>query len=51
MLAINERGATAVEYALICALIVITLIAGLKSLAGGSVSLWGRILTNVSAVM
>ena len=51
MLARCERGATAVEYALICALIVITMIAGLKTLAGGSTSMWGKILTKVSAVM
>ena len=47
----SERGATAIEYGLICALIVIAMIAGLESLAGGSGSMWGRILTNVSAVM
>jgi pilus assembly protein Flp/PilA len=47
----NQRGATAIEYGLICALIVITMIAGLKTLAGGSSSMWGRILTNVSTYM
>ena len=51
MLGRCERGATAVEYAVICALIVITMIAGLKTLAGGSSSMWGRILTNVTGVM
>jgi pilus assembly protein Flp/PilA len=51
MLGTSERGATAIEYGLICALIVIAMIAGLESLAGGSGSMWGRILTNVSAVM
>ena len=51
MLGTNQRGATAIEYALICALIVITMIAGLKTLAGGSVSMWGRILTSISAIM
>ena len=51
MLGANQRGATAIEYALICALIVITMIAGLKTLAGGSVSMWGRILTSISAIM
>jgi pilus assembly protein Flp/PilA len=51
MLGADERGATAIEYGLICALIVITMIAGLKTLAGGSSSMWGRVLTKVSGVM
>lgn len=51
MLAGNQRGATAVEYGLIVALIVITMIAGLQTLAGGSASMWGRVETNVAAVM
>ena len=51
MLRKNERGATAIEYGLICALIVIAMIAGLQTLAGGSSSMWGKVQTNVSAVM
>ena len=51
VLGANQRGATAIEYGLICALIVITLIAGLKPLAGGSNSMWGRILSTVTGVM
>jgi pilus assembly protein Flp/PilA len=51
MLARCECGATAVEYGLICALIVITMVAGLKTLAGGSASMWGKILTDMAAVM
>ena len=51
MLGTSERGATAIEYGLICALIVIAMIAGLKSLAGGSSSMWGRILTAVTSFM
>jgi pilus assembly protein Flp/PilA len=51
MLARCELGATAVEYGLICALIIITMIAGLKTLAGGSASMWGQILTDITAVM
>lgn len=47
----SERGATAIEYGLICALIVIGMIAGLKTLAGGSSSMWGKILTTVSTYM
>jgi pilus assembly protein Flp/PilA len=51
MLGTSERGATAIEYGLICALVVIAMIAGLQTLAGGSGSMWGRVLTNVSSVM
>jgi pilus assembly protein Flp/PilA len=51
MLGADQRGATAVEYALICALIIITMIAGLKTLAGGTNSMWGKILTDVSSSM
>ncbi|MEO6225851.1 MAG: Flp family type IVb pilin [Sphingomicrobium sp.] len=47
----DRRGATAIEYGLICGLIVVVMIAGLKTLASGSGSMWGRILTNVSGVM
>ncbi|HET8750168.1 MAG TPA: Flp family type IVb pilin [Sphingomicrobium sp.] len=50
-LAKNERGATAIEYGLICALIVIAMIAGLQLLAGGSGSMWGRILTAAETYM
>jgi pilus assembly protein Flp/PilA len=51
MLGVDQRGATAIEYGLICALIVIAMVGGLKTLAGGSSSMWGRVLTNVSGVM
>ena len=51
MLGESQRGATAIEYGLICALIVIAMIGGLKTLAGGSSSLWGRILGDVSTYM
>jgi pilus assembly protein Flp/PilA len=47
----SKRGATAIEYGLIAALVVIAMIGGLKSLGGGSNGMWGRILTNVSNVM
>ena len=39
----DENGATAVEYGLIAALIVIAMIAGLGSLAGSNSSLWGTV--------
>lgn len=40
---VDERGATAVEYALICALIVLVMIAGVTSLAGGLANKWSYI--------
>ena len=51
VLGANKRGATAIEYGLICGLIVIVMIAGLQTLAGGSNTLWGRIESNVTAAM
>ena len=39
----DRRGATAIEYGLIAALIVVAMIAGMKSLGGGLVSIWGNI--------
>lgn len=47
----SERGATAIEYGLICALIVIAMMAGLQTLAGGSQSMWGKIQTSVDTYM
>jgi pilus assembly protein Flp/PilA len=43
----DRRGATAIEYGLICALIVIAMIGGLHTLAGGSSSMWGKVRTAV----
>ena len=51
MLRADQRGATAIEYGLICALIVLAMIAGATSLAGGSSSMWGRIQSNMTNVM
>ena len=36
----NESGATAIEYALICALIVIVCVAAMTGLGGGSNGMW-----------
>jgi pilus assembly protein Flp/PilA len=36
----DDKGATAIEYGLICALIVIAMVAGLGSLGGGSGGMW-----------
>lgn len=36
----DDKGATAIEYGLICALIVIAMVAGLSALGGGSGGMW-----------
>ena len=43
----DQRGATAVEYGLICALIIIAMTAGLGSLGGGTAGMWTRINSEV----
>jgi len=47
MLLTHQRGATAIEYALIAALIVIAMISGMQSLGGGVGGMW----TNISAAI
>ena len=44
----NDHGATAVEYGLIAALIVVAVIGGLKTLGGGSNGMWGKISNVIS---
>ena len=39
----NRSGATAVEYGLICALIVIVLLVGLHAFADSTTSMWGTV--------
>jgi pilus assembly protein Flp/PilA len=51
MLIDNQRGATAIEYGLICTLIAVAMIGAMKELAGSSSSLWGKILTQVQTYM
>jgi pilus assembly protein Flp/PilA len=46
----DKRGATAVEYGLICALIAIAIMGGLRSLGGGSNGMWTRLANNVEDV-
>ena len=48
-LATCRRGATAIEYGLIAALIVIAMMGGLKSLGGGAGGMWTKIQTEVMA--
>jgi pilus assembly protein Flp/PilA len=43
MLSADSRGATAIEYGLICGLIVVAMIAGLQQLGGGVGGKWGSI--------
>ena len=47
----DDRGATAIEYGLIAALIVVAMIGGLNTLSGGTNGMWGRISNNVQTYM
>ena len=44
-----RRAATAIEYGLIVALIVIAMIASFKELANTTVGMWGNVNTKVAA--
>jgi pilus assembly protein Flp/PilA len=44
----DQKGATAVEYGLIIALIVIAMIAGLTQFAGTTIGMWNNVSTAVS---
>jgi pilus assembly protein Flp/PilA len=50
-LSVDARGATAIEYGLICALIVLGMMSGLQALGGGTNGMWGKILSNVNTYM
>lgn len=43
----NRSGATAIEYGLICALIVLACIVGITNLGGGTSGLWTQVETEV----
>jgi pilus assembly protein Flp/PilA len=45
----DVRGATAVEYALILAMVVLALIAGVSSLGQGTQGMWGDMSNKVKA--
>lgn len=47
----DKRGATAIEYGLIAALIAMGMIAGLTALGGGTNGMWGRIGNDVGNVL
>ena len=46
MVGVDQRGATAIEYGLIAALIAIACVGGPKSLGGGSNGMWSK-LSNI----
>ena len=47
----DRRGATAIEYGLIAALIAIAMMGGLKTLGGGAGGMWGKLDTEVTDAM
>ena len=51
MLGANQRGATAIEYGLICALIAVAAIGGMESLGGGVGGMWGKLQNTMNTYM
>jgi len=47
----DAKGATAVEYGLIVALIVIAILAALKNVANENTGLWATVRENIDVVM
>lgn len=47
----DKRGATAIEYGLIAALIGVAIISSLSKLGGGSNGMWGRLDATLDAAM
>jgi pilus assembly protein Flp/PilA len=47
----DKRGATAIEYGLIAALIAVAAMSGMKALGGGSNGMWGRLDNRVADTM
>ena len=47
----GDRGATAIEYGLIAALIVIVMLSAFASLGGGVGGMWGQLDSQVSGAM
>lgn len=50
-LAVDERGATAIEYSLLGSMIVMIMITGLSSLGGGVGGSWTKLAADVSSAM
>ena len=51
MLGANERGATAIEYGLLAALISVACIGAMESLGGGVGGKWGQLLATMNNYM
>ena len=51
ILRMDNRGATAIEYGLIIALIVVAMMAGLSKLGGGANGMWGNISSAANTYM
>jgi pilus assembly protein Flp/PilA len=47
----DKRGATAIEYGLIAALIVVAMMGGLSALGGGAGGMWTKLKNTVEANM
>ena len=47
----NACGATAIEYGLIAALIVLAMLGGLQSLGGGVGGMWGKLGNDMNVYM
>lgn len=47
----DQRGATAIEYGLICALICVAAIPGIQSLGGGVGGKWGNLAATMNTYM
>ena len=47
MLGADTRGATAIEYGLIAALIIVAMMGGLSALGGGSQGMWGNVSSQI----
>ena len=47
----DQRGATAIEYGLICALICIAAIGGIQQLGGGVGGKWGNLAATMNTYM
>lgn len=44
----NQRGATAVEYGLIAALIVLAMVGALKLVAGNTINMWNYVSSAIT---
>jgi pilus assembly protein Flp/PilA len=51
LLGAHERGATAIEYGLIVALIAVASIGGMQALGGGVGGKWGQLATTMATYM